>query len=60
MTGALKHSMNMTWVFKTMDVWPKKVKHVFHEDKYNCLFFIYTKQLTPSNYMKVRKQYTKS
>ena len=60
MTGALKHSMNMTWVFKTMHVWPKKVKHVFYEDKYNCLFFIYTKQLSPSNYMKVRKQYTKS
>ena len=42
-TGTLKHLMHMTLVFKTFDVWPKKLNHAFNDDKYYCLFFIYTK-----------------
>ena len=32
-TGALKHSMQMT-EGKTLNVWPKKMNHIFNEDKY--------------------------
>ena len=44
--------MNMTWVFNTFDVWPKKLKHIFSEDKYYCLFLIYTKQFDISKQFK--------
>ena len=42
-------------VFKTLDVEPKKLNHVFNDDKYYCLLFIYMKQLSLSSYMTVRK-----
>ena len=58
MNGALKDSMYMTKVFKLIGVRPKK--NWSNEDKYNCLFLIYTKQLSPSSYMKVRKTNIKS
>ena len=29
----------------------QKINHVFDDDKYYCLFFIYMKQLSPSSYM---------
>ena len=42
-------------VFKPFNVWPKKLNHVFNDDKYYCLFFIYTKQPSLSSSMTVRK-----
>ena len=52
----LKHSKNMSWVFNTFDVWTKKLNHVFNEDKYYCLFFIYKKQLDISKQL-LKKHY---
>ena len=31
--GSLKHLMHLTSVFKTFDVWPKKLNHVFNDNK---------------------------
>ena len=42
-TGTLKHLMHI------------KLGHVLNDDKYYCLFFTYTKQLTLSSYMTLRK-----
>ena len=33
----------------------QKLNRVFNDDKYYCLFFIYTKQPSPCSYMIVRK-----
>ena len=51
------------WCLKTFvandldnkNIWclTQKLNHVFKDNKYYCLFFIYMKQLSPSNYVAV-------
>ena len=41
-------------VFKTFDVWLKKLNHIFNDDKYYYFFLIYTKQPL-SGYTTLRK-----
>ena len=40
--------MHMNLIFKTFKSGPKKLNHIFNNDKYYCLFLIYTKQISPS------------
>ena len=43
--------MQLTYVFKTFDVWPKKLNHDFNNDKYYCLFYIlWNKLLLPATW----------
>ena len=37
--------MHMTEVFKILNVWPKKLNHIFSDGENYCLLLIYTKQL---------------
>ena len=57
MTGALKKFDAHNLDIQNINLRLKKIEHVFNVDKYNCLFLIYTKQLSPSNCMTVKKKH---
>ena len=55
MTTILKYSMQMTQDIQSIPCLTQKMNHIFNENKYYCLFLIYTKQLSLFSYMTVRK-----